>query len=227
MTERTSHSPAEREYLPAMGKHYLLPFYDVVHHLFGLAPIHREMIELAGPRAGHRVLDVGCGTGNLLRSISRAHPGVELTGLDPDPKVLAKARRKLTRRGRTARLDRGFAEELPYPDGSFDRVFSSLMLHHLDTSAKDELLAEVRRVLRPDGVLVLADLVVDGEHDHHHRHGPGRRPGPMRERLKDNVGDTVAERIAAAGFDVEPTRIRTLRRGHRIGIISARPQSHS
>ncbi len=214
MTERTSHS---REYVPGMGKHWLLPLYDVVHHVFGLRPIHEEMIRLAGPRRGMRVLDVGCGTGNLLRTTGRKHPDVELTGLDPDPKALARARRKARRAGVAVRLDRGFAQELPYPDGSFDRVFSSLMLHHLDTGSKDALLAEVRRVLRPGGVLVLADAVADG---HGHGHGMKRR---MSEQLRDNVGDAVSRRIAAAGFTVEPTRVLPLRAGGKIGIEVATP----
>jgi ubiquinone/menaquinone biosynthesis C-methylase UbiE len=214
MTERTF----QREYIPGLGKQFLMPFYDVAHHVFGLQRLHQEMITLAGLRGGHRVLDVGCCTANLLRTAGRCHPGVALVGLDPDPTALARARRKARRAGLDMRLDRGFAQELPYPDGSFDRVFSSLMLHHLDNASKDALLAEVRRVLRPDGLLVLADAVVDG-------HGHGHRPGRMREHLRDNVGDAVARRIAAAGFTVEPTRTMPLRVGGTMGIEVARPEN--
>jgi ubiquinone/menaquinone biosynthesis C-methylase UbiE len=183
--------------------------------VFGLRPIHQQMITLAGLRDGHRVLDVGCGTGNLLRSTGKRHPKAELFGLDPDPKALVRARRKARRAGVTVRLNRGFAQELPYPDGSFDRVFSSLMLHHLDSASKDELLAEVRRVLRPDGLLVLADAVFD-EHGHGHRSRPS-------ELIRDNVGDGVARRIAAAGFTVEPTRTMSMRIGGKVGIELAHP----
>lgn len=222
MTEKTSQPSAERDYIPGMGKHVLLPLYDVVHHVFGLRPIHQEMITLAGLRDGHRVLDVGCGTGNLLRSTGKRYRNVDLVGLDPDPKALARAGRKARRAGLAVRLDRGFAQELPYPDSSFDRVFSSLMLHHLDSASKDALLAEVRRVLRPDGLLVLADAVLD-----EHGHGHGRRQvgmrGEMREQMRDNVGDAVAQRIAAAGFTVEPTRTMALRIGGRVGIELAHP----
>jgi ubiquinone/menaquinone biosynthesis C-methylase UbiE len=210
MTERTS------QYIPGLGRHFLTPFYDVVHHVFGLQPIHQAMITLAGLQDGQRVLDVGCGSGNLLRTTGRQHPGVELVGLDPDPVMLARAGRKARRAGVKVRLDRGFAQELPYPDDSFDRVFSSLMLHHLDSETKDALLAEVRRVLRPDGLLVLADMLV-----HHH----GKKRGRMHEQLHDNVGDAVSKRIAAAGFTVEPTRTMALRVGGKIGIELARPMS--
>lgn len=208
---------AERTYIPGLGKHILTPFYDVVHHVFGLQPIHQEMVTLAGLLDGQRVLDVGCGTGNLLRTTGRRHPNVALVGLDPDPRALARARRKARRAGLDVRLDHGFAQELPYPDASFDRVFSSLMLHHLDSAAKDTLLAEVRRVLRPDGLLVLADMVADG-------HGHGHRGRPrMRDMLHDNIGDAVSRRIVAAGFTVEPTRTMPLRAGGTIGIELARP----
>jgi ubiquinone/menaquinone biosynthesis C-methylase UbiE len=163
------------------------------------------------------VLDVGCGTGNLLRATGKEHAGVDLTGLDPDPKALARARRKAKRARLTMRLDRGFAQELPYPDGSFDRVFSSLMVHHLDSTSKDELLAEVRRVLRPDGVLILADIVADG-------HGHGHGKGQMSEHLHDNVGDAIARRVTEAGFTVEPTRTMTMRKNWRVGIEVASPK---
>ncbi len=214
-------SSQERDYLPGMGKHYLLPFYDVLHRVSGLARVHDEMVALAGLRDGHRVLDVGCGTGNLLRATGKRHRTVALTGVDPDVKMLARAERKIRRAGLTARLDRGFAQELAYPDGSFDVVFSSLMLHHLETPAKDEMLAEVRRVLRPDGVLVLADAAV---HDHSHLGHRRGASGKMQEHLHDNVGHAVAKRIAAAGFTVEPTRTRKLRMFGEVGIEVARLQ---
>lgn len=210
-------SSQERDYLPGLGRHYLMPLYDVVHRVFGLARVHDEMITLAGLRDGRRVLDVGCGTGNLLRATGKRHRNVELTGVDPDLKMLARAERKMRRAGLAARLDRGYAQELAFPDDSFDVVFSSLMLHHLDTASKDEMLAEVRRVLRPDGVLVLADATLH-DHDHHGR----RKSGSMKEHLRDNYGDAVAKRIAAAGFTLEPTRLRTLRIGGEVGIEVAR-----
>jgi ubiquinone/menaquinone biosynthesis C-methylase UbiE len=216
MTERTSHPD---DYIPGMGKHFLLPLYDVVHHVFGVQRIHEEMVALARLRDGLRVLDVGCGVGNLLRTTGRQWPRVELSGMDPDPKALARARRKARRAGLEVRLDCGFAQEMPYPDDSFDRVFSSLMLHHLDSTAKDALLAEVRRVLRPDGVLVLADAVVSADADEH-GHGHSR----MRAQLRDNVVGAVSTRIAAAGFAVEPTRTMGLRIGGRIAIEVARPE---
>ncbi|WP_406439193.1 hypothetical protein OHB14_51230 [Streptomyces sp. NBC_01613] len=100
------------------------------------------------------------------------------------------------------------------------------MLHHLDSTSKDALFAEVRRVLRPDGLLVLVDAVLD-EHGHDHWQGRGRwqvrMRGRMREQLRDNVADAVSQRIATAGFTMERTRTFALRIGGRAGIELAHP----
>ena len=195
MAKTMSH---ERDYVPGLGRGFLTPLYDVVHRVFGVGRLHQVMIGLADAQPGMRVVDIGCGTGNLLVALGRQRPDLDLAGLDPDERALARA----TRRSRRARLTvdwrRGFAQELPYPDSSVDRVFSSLMLHHLDDASKDELLAEVRRVLRPDGVLVLADL--DG-HDAHRGHGLGRHLG----RRSIAVTNTqMVARIEESGFETEP-----------------------
>ncbi len=214
MSETTSH---EHKFVPGLGRGPLTPLYDVVHRLAGLGGMHTEMIRLAALAPGQRVLDVGCGTGNLLLALGRSRSDVELTGLDPDARALALAARKARRKGVAVAWQRGFAQELPHPDGSIDRVFSSLMLHHLDAAAKDALLAEVRRVLRPDGLLVLAD--VDGHHAVH-GHGLFRRRMATSPLVRDNAG--VVERIAAAGFTVEPRVTYHLRLGE-ITIVRARP----
>jgi ubiquinone/menaquinone biosynthesis C-methylase UbiE len=61
------------------------------------------------------------------------------------------------------RFDRGFADELPYGDATFDRVFSSMMLHHVRRDDKPKVLADVRRVLKPGGSLEFLDIAPDGE----------------------------------------------------------------
>ena len=140
---------ADRRYLPAAGKSWLLPLYDPLTRLIGAGAAHRKLAEQAELGSARRVLEIGCGTGNLVLLVKRMDPRLEVTGLDPDPRALARPGRKARRAKLALQLDRGFADQLPYPDGCFDRVLSSLMFHHLDAGQRVASLREVRRVLRP------------------------------------------------------------------------------
>jgi ubiquinone/menaquinone biosynthesis C-methylase UbiE len=148
----------DRAYLPAMGKHSLLPCYDVLTRLLGAKDAQWQLVAQAALPPGGTVLEIGCGTGNVLMLARRAAPGAVLIGLDPDPKALAIARRKASRAGGGIQLDRGFADQLPYDDGSVDRVLSSFMFHHVPEDQKLDVLREVRRVLKPGGSLHLLDF---------------------------------------------------------------------
>src|SRR5262249_32286631 len=116
-----------RAYLPAAGHDWLLSLYDPIVTLIGGDPTRRVLVEQAAIQPNHRVLEVGCGTGSLVLLVKRLHPGVDVVGLDPDPKALDRARRKAARARASVRFDSGFADEMPYPGASFDRVFSSFM----------------------------------------------------------------------------------------------------
>src|SRR5579863_175212 len=85
---------ARHDYLPAAGHDAFLPFYDLLTAVLGAAAVHRTLIGQAGLAAGQRVLEIGCGTGNLSVRVKRAHPDLDLTGSDPDPLALARAQRK-------------------------------------------------------------------------------------------------------------------------------------
>ena len=145
-------------YIPALDYDWLTPAYDA---LIGLTTperaFKRRLIEQAGVRAGHAVLDLGCGTATLTIMVKQAHPDAAVVGLDPDPKILAIGARKVWDADVDVALRRGSATELPFPDASFDRVLSSLVFHHLATEEKRWALAECRRVLRPEGELHVAD----------------------------------------------------------------------
>lgn len=145
-------------YIPALDYDWLTPAYDaLIRVTMPERAFKRRVIEQAHIGAGHTVLDLGCGTATLAIMAKRAHPDATVIGLDGDPKILAIAARKVTRAGVDVSLREGMAFALPFPDGSFDRVLSSLVFHHLTSDDKHRTLAECHRVLRPGGGLHIAD----------------------------------------------------------------------
>lgn len=186
----------QRTYIPAAGHDWLLPLYDPVQKwlLGGFA--YRALVEQARLHAGQRVLEIGCGTGNVVMLIKQLCPQVEAVGLDPDPKALDRARRKTVRAGVSIQLDRGFADALPYADESFDRVFSSFMFHHLTLEVKTGALREAHRVLTPGGSLHLLDF--GGAHLP--ASGWFARFIHGADRFRDNTGDRIPTLMREAGF---------------------------
>src|SRR5262249_47079453 len=151
-------------------------------------------------------LDVGCGTGTFAVLIKQQHPTVTVVGVDPDPKALARAERKARAADVSVHFERGFADSLAYPDASFDRVFSSLMFHHLGKNEKERSLREIRRVLRPGGRLEFLDIASTGSHSH----GRLARLIHPHQQMQDNVDEKIAGLMATAGF-VAPKKIRERR----------------
>ena len=148
----------QREFVPAAGRDVFLPIYDPLVSFMGAARAREELIKQASIYPNQRVLDLGCGTGTLVVLLKRKYPSAEIVGLDPDPKALRRARKKVRRAGVSVQLDEGFADELPYDEGTFDRVLSSLMLHHLEDQDREKMLREVLRVLKPGGSFHLLDF---------------------------------------------------------------------
>lgn len=146
------------DYLPAAGRDWALPLYDPLVKLIGAEKAKRTLVDQAALRPGHRVLDIGCGTGTLAVLIKRLHPDISVVGLDPDPNALARARKKGQQARVSIQFDQGFSDEMRYPDASFDRVFSSYMFHHLASGSKEKTLREVKRLLAPGGSLHLLDF---------------------------------------------------------------------
>jgi len=102
------------------------------------------VLEWLAPQPGERILDLGCGDGQLTQRIAAA--GALVTGIDASPEMAAAAR------SRGIAAEAGTAEELPYPDRTFDAVFSNAALHWM--RGQDEMMDQVRRVLRPGGRFV-------------------------------------------------------------------------
>jgi ubiquinone/menaquinone biosynthesis C-methylase UbiE len=124
-----------------------------------LGALRKRTIELAGIQPGEHVLDVGCGTGTLaLGAMRQMGKSGRVAGIDPSAEQIARARAKAARRGVQVEFQVGVIERLPFPDRSFDVVLSTLMMHHIGAGLKRQGLAEVVRVLKPGGRLVIADF---------------------------------------------------------------------
>ena len=150
---------SERSYIPAAGRHWMLPLYDSFVWILGGNASRAKLIDQAAIGPGARVLEIGCGTGSLVVALKTRHRDAQVVGMDPDPKALSIARQKAERAGVKIDLDQGFSDHLAYPDASFDRVLSSFMFHHLPHDERSATLAEIRRVLKAGGSLHLVDFV--------------------------------------------------------------------
>src|SRR4030065_1172723 len=99
--------------------------------------IRRMTIELADIKKGERVLDVGCVTGTLaIAARWETGPTGEVHGIDPSAEMIEVARQKAAKAGVDAQFQTAVMEKLPFPDGHFHLVLSSLMLHHLPAAVK-------------------------------------------------------------------------------------------
>jgi ubiquinone/menaquinone biosynthesis C-methylase UbiE len=146
-------------FIPALRFNALTPLFDYVAAVAVRdRALKRRVLAHAAIGGGEEVLDVGCGTGTLAVGAARAAAGVRVTGLDADPSILARARRRAAGVGLEIGFDEGTATELPYSDASFDVVLSTLFFHHLTDDAKRQTADEIVRVLRPGGRVVVGDL---------------------------------------------------------------------
>ena len=125
-------------------------------HLF--VPVHQTTLQLALQLLAHprRILDVGCGTGRLLRQARPCYPAAELVGVDLAGQMVATAS-AVTPTRLAVRYVHGRAECLPFTNEVFDLIFTTLSLRHWTDLAAG--IAEIGRVLTPGGVVVLADVL--------------------------------------------------------------------
>jgi len=197
MTEHHPHTATrQHDYIPAFGKDALLPFYDLLTRFLGMGRSYDTLVAQAELADGLRVLEIGCGTGNVTVRVKRDEPGADVVGADPDPLALARAQRKA--RGLTGiRFERAYAQELPFADEEFDRVLSSMMLHHLDDDVQAGAAAEIHRVLRPGGTLHI--VYVGGPMTAHD--GFAARRMLRSPHISGSLGDAIPRLLRSVGFD--------------------------
>lgn len=131
------------------------PNYDIIFTSPFYQAVHIRMLTYANlPHNGH-ILDLGCGTGKLFQRLGKLYPHLTGMGLDLSPQMIAEAKAK---NKYSDRLDfiLGNAEEQPFPENSFDAVFNTISFLHYPHPEK--VLAEVERVLKPNGKFYLADF---------------------------------------------------------------------
>jgi ubiquinone/menaquinone biosynthesis C-methylase UbiE len=146
-------------FTPALRFNRLTPLFDFVAAVAVRdRALKRRVLAYAAIASGDDMLDVGCGTGTLAVAAALAAPDVKMTGLDADPSILARARTKAAGAGLEIGFDEGRSTALPYADASFDLVLSTLFFHHLPDDGKHQTAAELVRVLRPGGRLVVGDV---------------------------------------------------------------------
>ena len=193
---------ANEKYIPALSYRFLTPFYDFIQRFIVRDVRYKSMlIEQAAIQPGQQVLDLGCGTGTLAIMAKQSQPSAEVTGLDADPDMLKVARHKSSERKAHVKFDVGFTNKLPYPDSSFDRVMSSIMIHHLKTPEKITTAGEVFRVLKPGGELHIIDF--GKPHTWY-----GKLLGPFLfkfEEANDNIAGSLPEIFGAPGLKTEIT----------------------
>lgn len=147
---------------PAPERHgstlnWLAPWYDGVCRHIGLGHAFCiKIIELAAIRSGEHVLDIGCRTGALACLAARVTgPTGSTQGIDAAPDMVRIAREKAARIGGRPHFELASAEVLPFREGDFDVVLASLALDRLPGPALQAALQEIRRVLRPEGRLIV------------------------------------------------------------------------
>ncbi|MDX2168039.1 MAG: class I SAM-dependent methyltransferase [Deltaproteobacteria bacterium] len=194
------HDTHNHPFVPALGWHALTRLYDPLIALtLRERAVKQQLVEQARLAPGCAVLDFGCGTGTLALLLKRHCPTARVVGIDVDPTVLELARRKILRAGLDIELRQGVFGADTFAPASFDRIVSTLVLHHLTRDEKLAVLRAMRTALRPGGELHVADfgpphnaLMRLAARVIGHVDGAGR--------VGDNLAGKLPALIAEAGF---------------------------
>ena len=204
-------------YIPPLRFHWLTNFYDSLVAITTREAFFKKLIvDKVANVKGNNLLDVGCGTGTLTKLIAEKSPKYTVIGLDADQTALDISQKKVIGKDLNISFRQGFGQKMPFDENSFDIVVSSLFFHHLNSSAKLATLTEIRRVLKPDGTLIIADW---------------GKPTSIFQRIlffvvqlldgfettKDNVDGVIPSLVVESGFthvsdlNIVPTTLGTIR----------------
>lgn len=152
----TSHGT---DYVPVLRYRVLTPLYDAA-----IAMLTREkrwrsaVLSSLDPKLGEKIVDIGCGTGSLLGLIQSRGPAALLFGVDPDPEIVARAKKKLGADSDITLINEmGDVLDDHFEAGSVDAVVITLVLHQVPLHGKDAIIRAAFRVLKPNGKLIIGD----------------------------------------------------------------------
>lgn len=145
-------------YVPLLRFKSLDAFYDAALFISGLGKkFKKNIIRLSEiPRTTTSIVDVGCGTGTLMKLLHDFFPRAHIYGVDPDTETISNVKKKFQHLQNISLYNVG-VEKLPFEDNTLDVCFSTLTFHHLTREKKQKAFKEIHRVLKPHGTLVLTD----------------------------------------------------------------------
>jgi SAM-dependent methyltransferase len=161
----------------------------------------QDLVRRLAIPAGQHVLDVATGTGNVALPLARS--GCIVTGVDIAPNLLEQARARAAADGLTIQFDEGDAEEMPYPDASFDAV--TTMFGAMFAPQPERVAAELARVLKPGGLLAMANWNPESFTGRMFRTGAKHAPPPpgVPPPVQWGDPDKARERLAAGFNDIQ------------------------
>jgi ubiquinone/menaquinone biosynthesis C-methylase UbiE len=196
-----------RDYTPAAPQLWMYDFLCLV--LTRASRWRRVLAEQIDPRPGDSIADVGCGTGTQIALLARACPSLVLIGIDPDPPILERARRKVAGLGVPVELVHGYARDAArlLSGRRVDKIVSSLVFHQVPLQEKRAGLASMHDALAPGGTLHVADYGLQRTPKMRKRFRIVQK-GDGFENTEPNALGVLPELMAAVGFrDVRETSV--------------------
>jgi ubiquinone/menaquinone biosynthesis C-methylase UbiE len=177
---------------PAAYEKYLVPGF--------FKPWAEKLVHLSSPAPGSSILDVACGTGIVARTAaSKAGSGARITGLDINPQMLGKATEMAENEGLEIEWQQGDAGDLPFEDNRFDHLFCQQAMQFF--TEPQQVLVEMHRVLRPEGMLTLN--ILRSIH-----HNPAYKI--LADKLEKHAGDTAGTMMRSPFPDWNQKTIRNM-----------------